>query len=311
VEDTDDSCSLRVAHSQRIISSAICEYIWKPFRSEFTLSHPDFDALLAKISDELEKSGQGGRVANVWTALTMRALQSMPADSIPSQASEDKQTVHPNIPVRAEGVVTKVFSILSSLISPSQHEGLRISLLELAKLAIDIWNDAQTGELKVIISSSLDPAHREEWRSQRFDPASPSDSYSNIGSDIESKTHLRIYTLFPRVVTLEAAGPVKHEANLPGSWPSESDQGHRRIETCIHAGVGLPEWSPLVVRGKEEQEQRSEYLSKVIETAKKQLHSNRRNTGHGRTDSMGSVASASSSPSEQWKMGGVMKITEK
>lgn len=62
---------------------------------------------------------------------------------------------------RAEGVVSKVFSVLSPLVSSSQYEDLRIDLL---KPAIDIWNDAQTGELKVTASPSLKPAHREEWR---------------------------------------------------------------------------------------------------------------------------------------------------
>jgi hypothetical protein len=120
-------------------------------------------------------------------------------------------------------------------------------------------------ELKVTVSPSLKPVHREEWRYQKLDPVLPQDNYDEIRSDIMSKTHPRIFTLFPRVVAWEVAGPIKPDAGPPGSWPSESDQGLRRIETCIHPGVGLPEWSSLVVRGKEEQEQRNEYLSKALE----------------------------------------------
>ncbi|ELR08575.1 hypothetical protein GMDG_03270 [Pseudogymnoascus destructans 20631-21] len=73
IDETDNSHDLRTAHAQRIISNAICEYVWKPLRSEFTLLHPDFNSLLVKLSDELLKYNPDGRVAKVWTALTMRA----------------------------------------------------------------------------------------------------------------------------------------------------------------------------------------------------------------------------------------------
>jgi hypothetical protein len=65
------------------------------------------------------------------------------------------------------------------------------------------------------------------------------------------------------------------------------------------------------VRGKEEQEERNEYLSKAIEIAMKELNSNRRLIGHGRRESMGSSTAVPSSPSQQWKMGGAMKFPEK
>jgi hypothetical protein len=312
-DDSDDSHNLRIAHAQRIISDVICECIWKPFRSEFTLSYPDFNDLLVKISDELEKSSQGGRAANVWTALTMRALQSLPADSILSQASESKgkEPLRQTSSGRAEEVVSKVFSVLAPLVSSIQHENLRSDLLNLAKPAIDIWNDAQTGELKIIVNPLLELAYREEWRSQMFDPASPSRDYDESKSDIMSKTHPRTFTLFPRITAQEVAGPIKSDTGPPGSWPPESDQGPRTIETCIHPGIGLPEWSPLVVRGKEEQEGKDEYISKALENAKKELKSNRRFTGHGRRESIGSLASTPSSPSQQWKAGGAMKSPEK
>ena len=35
------------------------------------------------------------------------------------------------------------------------------------------------------------------------------------------------------------------------------------------------EWSSLVVRGREEQEERNEYLAKALETAMKELNSNK------------------------------------
>ena len=237
------------------------------------------------MSDELDKSSHSGRAANVWTALTMRALQSLSAESLP-RASEVKESLRHTRSGRADGVVSKVSSVLSPLVSSSRDEDLRMDLLGLANSAIDVWNDAQTGELKIVVSTSLERAHREEWRSQKFDPASPSgDDETKLDM---SRTHPRIFTLFPRVVARGVADPVNHDTGPPGSWPRESDQAPRTIETCIHPGRGLPECSALVLRGREDQEERNDYLSKVIEDAKKKLHNTRRISGHGRRESMAS-----------------------
>jgi hypothetical protein len=227
----------------------------------------------------------------------MRALQSLPAEA--SELKESPRTTRS----RAESVVSKVLSALSPLVSSSQDEDLRISLLELANLAIDIWNDAQTGELKIIVSPLLDRARREEWRSQKFDPASPSGDYDETKLDMMSRTHPRIFTLFPRVVARGVADPVNYHTGPPGSLLRESDQAPRTIETYIHPGRGLPECSPLAVRGKEEQEERTDYLSQALEDAKKKLHSTRGISGH-RRDSMGSSTSGPLSPT-------AMKFLEK
>jgi hypothetical protein len=178
-------------------------------------------------------------------------------------------------------------------------------------LAIDTWDDAQTGELKIIVRPLLEHVHREEWRSQEFDPASPLGDYDEAELHMTSKTHPRVFTLFPRVVAREVADPVKHDTGPPGSWPQVSDQLPRTIETYIHPGRGLPECSPLVVRGKAEQEEKNEFLSKALENAKKEMHSSRRLPGHGRRDSMGSSTSGPPSPSMRWKMEGAMKFPEK
>ena len=114
-----------------------------------------------------------------------------------------------------------------------------------------------------------------------------------------SGIHQRIFTLFPRVVVRGVAEPLNHDTGPPGSWPRESDQAPYTIETCIHPGRGLPEFSALVVRGREDQEERNDYLSKVIEDAKKKLHSTRRTLGHSRRESMASSTSGLPSASEQ------------
>lgn len=223
----------------------------------------------------------------------MRALQSLPVYSVPP-VLESKEDPHPTWS-RADSVIFKVFSVLSPLVSSSQKDDLRIGLLALANSAIELWSDAQTGELKIIVSLSLERAHRDEWWSQEFDPELPSD-YDKTKLDM-SITHPRIFTLFPRVVAREVATPVKHDTGLPGSWPLESDQVPRAIDTRIHPGRGLPEWSPLIVRVKEEQED----LKKLLMDAKK-MQSTRRSQGHGRRESRGSLTSRPPSPIEQLKM---------
>lgn len=287
IDDSDDSRDLRTAHSQRIISNALCEDIWKPLRSELTLLYPELNSFLGKISDELDKSSYGGRTAGVWTALTMRALQSLQANSMISQVSESP---HPVGSAQAESVIAKVFSVLSPLVGSPQTESLRMDLLTLVNLAVDVWNNAQAGGLKITVSPSLDRARREEWRSQQFDPPSLSSGSDKTDLELVSRTHPRVFTLFPRVVAWGIADPGSHDRGLPGSWPLESDL------TYIHPGVRLPEWSSLVVRGKNEQEERKEYLIKALENAKKELHSTRR--GHGRRESRGSSISLPLSPSE-------------
>jgi hypothetical protein len=124
------------------------------------------------------------------------------------------------------------------------HRSLNFAHLRaLANSAISVWSSAQTRGLQLIVSSSLDVAQRNEWRSLVFDPPST--------DDVVSSTYPRIFTLFPRVTALKMPVPAEAPASLPGSWPEKNQEPHM-IETRIHPGTGLPEWSVLVLRGKEE-----------------------------------------------------------
>jgi hypothetical protein len=261
---------------------------------------------LDKIADEIGKLSQGGLAANAWTALTMRGLQSIQTGPIKPQAAGSRESIHPTGSSRAEGVVSKVFSLLTPLVSASQYEELKNELLNLANQAIDIWNDAHTGGLKVIVSTLLEPARRKEWRSLEFDPVLPSGDYDEARSDITYETHPRTFTLFPRVVAREAVSATNRDSGPPGSWPQDSDQGPCTIETCIHPGIGLPESSPLVVRGKTLQEEHDDFLSEARKKALKELKELQ-----SRRDSMASSISSPSSPSQQWKMATTMKAPEK
>jgi hypothetical protein len=306
IDDSNDSRDLCAAHSQRIICNAICEDIWKPFCSEFTFSQPDISRFLGNIADELDQSGHGRRVATVWTALTMQALESLQVNSIESRASESKESDLSAGSARAESVINRVFSVLAPLVSSSQTHMLRADLLAMAESAIDVWKKAQASGLTIKTSLQLDRKHREEWRSRKYDPASNShESNNGMDTELTFETHPRIFTLFPRITAREMSDMVTHGTSLPGSWPAE-----KNLLTCIHEGKGLPEWSPLVVRGKTEQEKTADFLKKTMENAKKQIRGTRRPHGRTRMDSSGSMTSGPSSPSELWKREGVAKVSE-
>lgn len=299
IDDSDDSHKLRAAHAQHIISSALCEYIWKPFRSELTLSHPMLSDLLGIISGEIENYSHGGRAAHVWKALTMRALQALPKSTL-TKSLESKKSDRPAPLGRTESVISGILSVLSPLVHRSQDVSLRKDLSELSDSAIELWNDTQTGQLEITVNSLLQNAHREEWRSQEFDPES---AENKLG--VVSKTHPRIFTLFPEIIALEVADSVVNNTDLPGSWPKESEPIPRMAATRIYPGKGLLESSPLVVRGKEARREKAEYLQEGLQNLKKQFYmSNRR-------DSIGSNMSGPTSPSERWKKEGAMKFQEK
>lgn len=209
----------------------------------------------------------------------MQALELLPVDSLLPHTSESKERSPPTWPTRAEHVISKVFSVLSPLISAAQTQNLRTELATLVSSALDAWCNCQTGEIEILVNPVLEGAHREEWRCQQFDPVAPSLNRHETSFEIVSRTRPRIITLFPRVIARGVGDPAKSNVNLPGSWPQGSDYAPVTVETCIHPGSGLPQWSPLIVRGKDEEEERKEYLARALDDAKKELHSNRRKSG--------------------------------
>jgi hypothetical protein len=295
IDESEDSSDLCAAHAQRIISKAICEYIWIPFGSEVTVLQPKLRDLLVQLSEEIEQSNPGGRTPGVWTALTGRALKSLQADSATSQVSETTEHPRPANSTRVSSIISKVFA-LSPLVDPSQVDSLRMDLATLVKSAVDVWDKCQASGSKISVSLLLDRAQREHWRSQKFDPICS-------GDEVDSKTLLRIFCLFPQVLARGVRDVPSHNSGLPGSWPTDSDL------VTIHPGKGLPEWSSLVVRGRVDQEERKDLLRKAVENAKKELRNTRRPSGYGRRGSKGSVASVSSSG--VLKKGGAIDLPEK
>jgi hypothetical protein len=58
----------------------------------------------------------------------------------------------------------------------------------LVNSAIDVWKDAQSGELKIAAIQILKRVRREEWRSQQFDPVLLLSNYGQVNFDTISKT---------------------------------------------------------------------------------------------------------------------------
>jgi len=154
------------------------------------------------------------------------------------------------------------------------------------------------------VSTLLDRADRDQWRCQQFDPVLSPLGLDGTDTEPIFNTRPRIFTLFPRVMAWPEVDLAKQDKAPPGSWPPELKP------VCIHFGRGLPEWSPLVVRGKDAKDEKDELFEIAMEKFKKELNSSRRSQGHGRRASKGSSISVPMSPSNQWKMEGAMKPIE-
>jgi len=252
------------------------------------MQHPELSSCLSKMSDSLDQRSQDGRVANVWTALTIRALQLIQDDTVALPVLDSKKAPSTGSTI-AERIISKIFLSLSPLINLSQAESLRTELHAVMNSSTDVWNYAQASGLKITIHPLLDRAYREEWRSQEFDPALPSDE-NGTDPDLTSNTRPRVFTLFPRVLA-------RIQEDLPpGSFPNFEP-------TVIHPGVGLPEWSSLVVRGKACQQEREDYFNEVVANAMKEA--SMLASGYRRA-SRGSSTAGPPSPSAQWKTGGAV-----
>lgn len=143
ISNSDESQLLRIAYGQRVISFALQKTVWLPFSSEKTFSQPELVALLAEISNEVKKSSLTSngsrRAATVWKALTVRALHSMSAASMPNTYMENRETSSPQrTSCRADEVVRDVVKVLSPLLNMSEVYQFEEELLHLAHVAISL-----------------------------------------------------------------------------------------------------------------------------------------------------------------------------
>jgi hypothetical protein len=227
---------LRLAFTQRLISSYLCKLIWQPFSSDNTFQdeRKDLVFLLGKLQHGL----QSKRSKKIWSALTTRSLKDQAPFSLPP-ASSTSQLSLPQ----------KLFPALSLLVQESDHESLKKDLLQLADLAISIWDLAQAKEsLDMKIISELDPNLREQWRSPIFDR-----KVNDAENNVIASTYPRIFTLFPRFVTVKLSKVI----TLPRTFDSAAGP-QQEEDIILHPGIGLAESSVLVINGKEELQEMEE-----------------------------------------------------
>ncbi|KAF4627626.1 hypothetical protein G7Y89_g10528 [Cudoniella acicularis] len=283
ISDSETSQNLRVAHAQRIISSALYTNIWQPFSCEKLTSSPTTAEILIEICTELAKSehsGSKGRAAIVWKVLTLRALQSIE----PSNAAAPPQGI--SQPSKRENqAVQAIHKKLSPLIARDQETKIQEALHRIAQSAVEVWTQAQTDELKLTAFLNLDLSKRSAWRSPQFYPLkSAGDKMSE--ADINPSTRPRVFTLFPRIIAHSLSTKTDASVNISSSV-SKQQQEFAATEADIHQGVGLAESSDLVMNGKSEKEEGEAFVRLAAENAMKEIaRGGKRNSVRSRTGSM-------------------------
>ncbi|RFU29026.1 hypothetical protein B7463_g7322, partial [Scytalidium lignicola] len=300
--NSKDARALRMAHTQRIISTHLRQDIWQPFSYEKTVQ-PGQSIFLKMLADGLKscQGANGGYISTIWSALTERAIRSSSPKSLPQDC--------------AKRVVEEIFKDLSPLIWQPQQQLFKDDIFKLVTSAISIWDKARTDEREIEVCSKLDPGLRETWRSSDFDPPLLSSNDKNgWKTDIPSATRKEIFILFPRIMARSFSKISDSRTTLPGGWP-EPELAPQPEETCIYEGVGLAEWSALVVRGeeemqrqKQEKEDKARFLQEKIKELEKQYDTGTKNNSGKNGDSLVIMTiSGPPSPTEQWRMSGATK----
>ncbi|KAH6679335.1 hypothetical protein B0J14DRAFT_295725 [Halenospora varia] len=154
---SDTSRDLRIAHTQRIISSALFTHVWQPFSADRILSNSEISTFLEMVATELSSSkqdGTGNRADRVWRILTMREIRSL--DDI---ASADPSPVASTGPAdRTTWAVRDMLKILSPLILPTLAGEVEKSLRIIAEAAVEVWNFAQIDDFTITATTALKPS---------------------------------------------------------------------------------------------------------------------------------------------------------
>lgn len=233
----------------------------------------------------------------------MRALHSMSAASTPNTSTESREpSSAQRTSCRADEVVRDVVAVLSPLLNRSEVDQFEKELVHLVRVAISVWASAEADESHFVIETKLNRANHDKWRSDVFEPLL-GEGEPDVG--IPSSTRERVYTLFPQITAHKYIKAAENPPKLPGSWHNEEQQPPEIKVLYIHHGIGLPEWSRLVVRGQEEEKETKEDLRKAAEEKRKERNDRNARIGtHSRSGTLTSI-------SAQWMMnGGNKQVTE-
>ncbi|OBT85232.1 hypothetical protein VE02_05185 [Pseudogymnoascus sp. 03VT05] len=296
--NSETSKQLRIAHSQRVISDAVYDVVWQPFSSDITTE----DSKLSRLLQDVGAAVGTGRSADVWRAVTMRALKFISnAHTQPQHSPSQTLSAAHAIKSREDKLMELVLSVLGPLLDPSDLLQFKADLLQITKRAISVWTTAQADERTFTVNPKLNQENKHDWKIVALDYVSfyVDGSSQVVGS--RRRNASGVFTLFPIItatkrVQVQKAGPAP-----PGGWPGEDQQQVLNAEvTLIHDGLGLPRDSDIVQEGISEREEvmkmrmvhQEELEQKIAEKVAKKAHS--------RNNSMAGTMSGSPSPSASW-----------
>ncbi|ELR04731.1 hypothetical protein VC83_00692 [Pseudogymnoascus destructans] len=251
--NTDTSKQLRIAHGQRVVADAICNIVWQPFSSDITSE----DSKLSKLLQDIGGAVGTGRSADVWRAVTMRALKSTSiAHTQPQHSPSQTLSAVPAIKSREDKLMELVLSVLGPLLDPSDLLQFKANLLQITKQAISVWTTAQADERTFTVNPKLNQGNKRDWKIAALNYAA---LYSDGGSQVvgpRRRNATSVFTLFPIISATKRVQAQKAGHGPPGSWPDQDQQQVLNPEvTLIHDGLGLPQESDIVREGISEREE--------------------------------------------------------
>lgn len=286
------SMLLVTAHVQRIISAALVSKFWKPYLCESTQLYPEVVPILKRIMGVLSNTVDGHnmkRKSRLWYVWTMQALQTKDVGFLSL----------PRVKIEIEyEFVNEVLSRLEPIINPQYREALAGKLHNLAYDSMLLWDEVQTDQLDFEIILNLAPAHQSQWWTQDVDE----DNGATTNLSSTRKTRPRIFTRFPRIIA------------RPSDF-NENSEANKTQEIIIHPGLGLPEWSALVISGKKEVEERQEREKDLRERVAKEMAKEMserapKRSNSSRRGSMATSVLGPSSPTARWSEAKTMVVAE-
>ncbi|KFZ01006.1 hypothetical protein V501_10295 [Pseudogymnoascus sp. VKM F-4519 (FW-2642)] len=295
--NTETSRQLRIAHSQRVIADAVYGTVWQPFSSDITTD----DSKLSKLLQDVGAAVGTSRSADVWRAVTMRALKSISNAHTQTQHSPSQtlSAAHA-IQSREDKLMELVLSVLGPLLDPLDLLQFKADLLQITKQAISVWTSAQADERTFTVNPKLSQGNKHDWKIATLDyvPFYVDNSSQVVGPMRRNPSG--VFTLFPIITATKRIQVQKAGLAPPGSWPGKDQQQVLNAEvTLIHDGLGLPQDSDIVQAGISEREEvikmrlvhEEEWNQKIAEKV-----------AHTRNNSTAGTMSGPPSPSASWGM---------
>ena len=234
---------------QHIISTCLCDRIWRPFFPENNDSLPNHyqgvPPFLDAVANSLSATTGFGRGESVWRVLTLRGI-----DALSSSWVESSRQV--------ESAVQHVLEMLRPLTVPSQLPELEGELLEIMNWAVKLWQSVRKDEARFVVAKypgAIDKANlRPEDCFARVEdvstplPPTPSDAMTN------DREVIGPFCLFPCILR-----------TAPAPTPKGSDT------MVVHKGNLLFADSSVWRRGLCEKRTQQEELAKAVEDAREMV----------------------------------------